>query len=85
MRSEKEVRSLFKKMLTVMSDGEKVIDEERLGSHAQIVMQGLGAAVESLDDSVYLTNILIVMGIRHKTYGVKPYMFQVSVIPRHKP
>lgn len=60
------------------ADGELVLDEERLRAHSRIVMDGLGAAVESLEDSVILTNILIVMGERHAGYNVRPEMVSVS-------
>lgn len=60
------------------ADGETVLDEEKLRTHSRIVMDGLGAAVESLEDSVILTNILILMGERHAAYQVRPEMVGVS-------
>ena len=43
-------------------------------------MEGLGAAVESLEDSIYLTNLLIAMGERHYGYRVKADMLVVRFV-----
>lgn len=59
-------------------DGNMMFDERKLNRHATIVMQGLGAAVESLEDSIFLTNILIAMGRKHAQYHVKAEMVPVS-------
>lgn len=74
----KDLKRLFQNMTHTEADGELVLDEERLRAHSRIVMDGLGAAVESLEDSVILTNILIVMGERHAGYNVRPEMVSVS-------
>lgn len=74
----KDLKRLFQNMTRTEADGELVLDEERLRAHSRIVMDGLGAAVESLEDSVILTNILIVMGERHAGYNVRPEMVSVS-------
>lgn len=70
----KDLKRLFQNMTHTEADGDLVLDEERLRAHSRIVMDGLGAAVESLEDSVILTNILIVMGERHAGYHVRPEM-----------
>nr|QQO51933.1 globin Sp_gb [Platynereis dumerilii] len=46
------------------------MSEERLGRHVTIVMQALGAAVASLDDSRYLTSVLQNLGEMHTNYRV---------------
>ncbi|KAK6182159.1 hypothetical protein SNE40_009903 [Patella caerulea] len=71
---QKDLQKLFKKLLLPSETASYFFDEVKLQSHAMIVMQGLGAAVESLDDSVYLTNILLTMGERHSRYNVQPEM-----------
>jgi hypothetical protein len=75
----KDLKNLFHSLTRVEADGEVVLDEEKLRTHSRIVMDGLGAAVESLEDSVILTNILILMGERHATYNVQPEMVSVSI------
>ncbi|KAL5008329.1 hypothetical protein ScPMuIL_014229 [Solemya velum] len=58
----------------VKTESGEEIDPEKLRTHGTVVMQGLGAAVESLDDSVFLSNILIAVGDRHAKYNVNPEM-----------
>ncbi|KAK3604701.1 hypothetical protein CHS0354_008263 [Potamilus streckersoni] len=71
-----EVKKLFHIFLTQESSGEYVIDEGKLRTHARIVMEALGAAVECLDDSDQLTFILISAGQRHANYDVQSNMVQ---------
>ncbi|XP_061194669.1 neuroglobin-like [Saccostrea echinata] len=70
----KDLKKLFQNLTRLEADGEVVLDDEKLQTHSRIVMDGLGAAVESLEDSVILTNILILMGERHAGYHVRPEM-----------
>nr|XP_022328708.1 cytoglobin-2-like [Crassostrea virginica] len=70
----RDLKRLFHNVTRQEADGETVLDEEKLRTHSRIVMDGLGAAVESLEDSVILTNILILMGERHAAYQVRPEM-----------
>lgn len=64
----------------MMEDGEElVVDEDKLRNHGNIVMEGLGAAVESLEDSVFLSNVLVSMGESHASHNVKPEMVIVSI------
>jgi hypothetical protein len=58
------------------------VDEEKLRNHGNIVMEGLGAAVESLDDSVFLSNVLVSMGASHVSHNVKPEMVIVSIFTK---
>jgi hypothetical protein len=51
-------------------------------NHGNIVMEGLGAAVESLDDSVFLSNVLVSMGASHASHNVKPEMVIVSIFTK---
>ena len=73
---------LFSNIMRTDADfGNEVnVNEDKLVKHSSIVMESLGAAVESLDDSLFLTNVLLTIGERHANYGVKPHMFQVSRI-----
>ncbi|XP_069117944.1 neuroglobin-like [Argopecten irradians] len=68
------LKKLFYKLMKSDNPDKLEFDQEKLKTHATIVMQGLGAAVESLEDSVFLTNVLIAMGERHATYNVKSEM-----------
>lgn len=54
------------------------IDKEMLQKHAVTVMEGLGAAVESLEDSDFLNSVLISMGQTHVKRQVKPQMLKVK-------
>lgn len=54
------------------------MDRDRLETHALTVMEGLGAAVESLDDTEFLNNVLFAIGQSHVKRKIKPYMLQVS-------
>lgn len=54
------------------------IDKEMLQKHAVTVMEGLGAAVESLEDSDFLNSVLISMGQTHVKRQVKPQMLKVN-------
>ncbi|ESO96466.1 hypothetical protein LOTGIDRAFT_159879 [Lottia gigantea] len=74
---QKDLQKLFRKLLLPSETADYFFDEVKLQSHAMIVMQGLGAAVESLDDSVYLTNILLTMGEKHSQYNVQPEMISL--------
>ena len=47
--------------------------------HVKIIMQALGTAVECLEDSSQLTELLVGIGERHAMYGVKPYMVPVML------
>ena len=54
------------------------IDKDMLQKHAVSVMEGLGAAVESLDESGFLNNVLISIGQTHVKRHIKPQMLKVS-------
>lgn len=47
--------------------------------HALTVMEGLGAAVETLQDSQLLNAVLIALGQTHDKRNIKPWMLTVSV------
>ena len=55
-----------------------VIDDTQLKKHALIVMEALGSAVESLDDSIFLSNILVAIGQQHCKHNVSSTMIGVS-------
>ncbi|KAJ8297910.1 hypothetical protein KUTeg_024441 [Tegillarca granosa] len=65
---------LFERLMSAKSDGPVNFHYDRLSTHATIVMESLGAAVECLGDSKNSTNLLINMGKRHAKYNVHPDM-----------
>ena len=54
------------------------IDKEMLQRHAVTVLEGLGAAVESLEESDFLNSVLISIGQTHVQRHVKPNMLRVG-------
>ena len=66
--------------MTQNSDGKWVFSDTLVKCHIKIIMQALGTAVESLDDSTQLTELLIGIGERHAMHGVKPYMVPVMYL-----
>ena len=76
------MKGLFPKIVKMNNDNklEWDIDREMLQKHAVTVMEGLGAAVESLDESDFLNSVLISIGQTHIQRQVKPYMLKVSII-----
>ncbi|KAH9492894.1 hypothetical protein Btru_032566 [Bulinus truncatus] len=52
------------------------VDKDMLQRHAVTVMEGLGAAVESLDDSDFLNSVLVSIGQTHIKRNVKPQMLR---------
>lgn len=79
-----EFKKLFTEQMTV-EDNDLLVDEEKLRHHGNIVMEGLGAAVESLDDSVFLSNVLVTMGESHARHNVKPEMVIVRLFKKYLP
>ena len=75
------MRSLFPKVFQINSDNQLEIDIDRdlLKKHAAIVMEGLGAVVEIMDDSDFLNNVLISIGQTHYHRHVRPSMLKVSI------
>lgn len=73
------MKSLFPKIVQMNQDNklECNIDREMLQRHAVTVLQGLGAAVENLDDSHFLNPVLISIGQTHVHRDVKPQMLKV--------
>lgn len=73
-----ELCRLFRKFMTLRDDGTYDWDMEGLQRHALLVMQGLEAAVENLDDSRVLADILYELGRKHARFNVHEDMFDVS-------
>ena len=73
------MKTIFPKIVQMNKDNmlESKVDREMLQRHAVTVMEGLGAAVESLDDSRYLNTVLISIGQTHVQRNVKPAMLKV--------
>ena len=63
--------------LNEVSQLEMDVDRDMLQRHAVTVMEGLGAAVESLEDSDFLNSVLISIGQTHVRRNVKPQMLKV--------
>ncbi|KAK3604697.1 hypothetical protein CHS0354_008255 [Potamilus streckersoni] len=75
---EPELKTLFPKIIQMNNENklEWEIDKEMLQKHAVTVMEGLGAAVESLHDSDFLNSVLISIGQTHIKRHVKPSMLR---------
>ena len=73
------MKSFFPKIVRMNNDNELEwdVDREKLQKHAQRVMEGLGAAVESLDDSDFLNRVLISVGQTHSHRQIKAHMLKV--------
>lgn len=75
---EKDLKKLFRRLMSQTESGEFIFDSVRLERHATLVMKNLGQAVENLDDSSYFSEMLTSLGEKHATYNVKPEMLPVS-------
>ena len=77
--TEPDLKRLFPKIvrLNEVSQLEMDVDRDMLQRHAVTVMEGLGAAVESLEDSDFLNSVLISIGQTHVRRNVKPQMLKV--------
>ena len=75
-----DFKKFFKRLMTQKESGEYDLDWNKLGNHANIVMNALDNAVDSLDDSSFLSKGLVDLGGRHATYKVKPEMVPVSEV-----
>lgn len=71
------MKKLFKRLLSNSESGNFIFDDDRLRGHARIVMNSLGAAVDSLDDSSSLSGMLVALGEKHAAYNVKGEMISV--------
>ena len=73
------MKTFFPKIVRMNNDNqlEWDVDREKLQKHAKSVMQGLGSAVESLDDSDFLNSVLISVGLTHFHRQVTPQMPKV--------
>lgn len=76
------MKSVFPKIVQMNQDNklECNIDRDMLQKHAVTVLEGLGAAVECLDDSHFLNSVLISLGQTHVHRQVKPQMLKVWLI-----
>nr|KAG5714473.1 hypothetical protein BaRGS_006919 [Batillaria attramentaria] len=81
--TEPDLKRLFPKIvrLNEVSQLEMDVDRDMLQRHAVTVMEGLGAAVESLEDSDFLNSVLVSIGQTHVRRNVKPQMLK-GRIPR---
>ena len=55
-----------------------MLDDILLKKHANVVMEALGASVECLEDSIFLSNVLVALGQIHAVYRVEPQLLPVS-------
>ncbi|KAK3092881.1 hypothetical protein FSP39_008346 [Pinctada imbricata] len=76
--TEPGLKSLFPKIVQMNSENqlEWDIDKDMLQKHAVTVMEGLGAAVESLEESDFLNSVLVSIGQTHIKRQVKPQMLK---------
>ncbi|KAL4237215.1 hypothetical protein ACF0H5_001934 [Mactra antiquata] len=76
--TEPSMKSVFPKIVQMNQDNklESNIDRDMLQKHAVTVLEGLGAAVECLDDSHFLNGVLISLGQTHVQRQVKPHMLK---------
>ncbi|KAK7507109.1 hypothetical protein BaRGS_00001960 [Batillaria attramentaria] len=76
--TEPDLKRLFPKIvrLNEVSQLEMDVDRDMLQRHAVTVMEGLGAAVESLEDSDFLNSVLVSIGQTHVRRNVKPQMLK---------
>ncbi|XP_041351044.1 neuroglobin-like [Gigantopelta aegis] len=75
---EPDLKSLFPKIVR-MNDSSQLewyMDKEMLQKHAVTVLEALGAAVESLEDSDFLNSVLISVGQTHFKRSIKPHMLK---------
>ena len=70
---------LFPKIIRLneVSQLEWYVDRDMLQKHAVTVMEGLGAAVESLQDSHFLNGVLMALGQTHVRRNIKPAVLKV--------
>ena len=78
--TEPDMKALFPKIVQINNENklEWAIDREMLRKHAVTAMEGLGAAVESLDDCDFLNGVLISIGQAHFHRNVRPSMLKVG-------
>nr|KAG5714474.1 hypothetical protein BaRGS_006920 [Batillaria attramentaria] len=76
--TEPDLKMLFPKIIRLneVSQLEYYVDRDMLQRHAVTVMEGLGAAVESLEDSHFLNSVLIALGQTHAKRNMKPTMLK---------
>ncbi|XP_059162201.1 neuroglobin-like [Physella acuta] len=77
-QTEPDLKRLFPKIVQMNEKNELEwdVDKDMLQRHAVTVMEGLGAAVESLDDSDFLNSVLVSIGQTHVKRSVKPQMLR---------
>ncbi|CAL1526879.1 unnamed protein product [Lymnaea stagnalis] len=76
--TEPDLKMLFPKMIRMNESNqlEWDVDRDMLQKHAVTVMEGLGAAVETLHDSQLLNAVLIALGQTHDKRNIKPCMLK---------
>ena len=81
--TDKDLKTLFIRLSKphhqpAACSGDIMLDEFLLKKHSNVVMESLGAAVECLEDSVFLSNVLVALGQIHAAYRVRPQLLPVS-------
>ncbi|XP_005099823.1 neuroglobin [Aplysia californica] len=71
---EKDLKKLFRRLMSQTESGEFIFDTIRLEHHATLVMKNLGQAVDNLDDSEVFSEMLVLLGEKHSSYNVRPAM-----------
>lgn len=80
--TRQEIKMYFPKIVRISESNqlEWDIDRNMLQQHGLTVMQGIGAAVENLDDSRFLNGVLFTIGQSHVNRHIKPNMLKVSSV-----
>ncbi len=75
---EKDLRKMFRRLMTQSESGDLIFDTIRLEHHATLVMKSIGQAVDAVEDAKAFTEMLYGLGEKHTSYNVKPEMLPVS-------
>ncbi|GAB1607487.1 cytoglobin-1-like [Argonauta hians] len=76
--TDEELKMYFPKIIRISESNELEwdVDQEMLEKHGLTVMRGLEAAVDSLEDSKFLNNVLSRIGEAHIYKNIKPHMLK---------
>ena len=79
-QTDRDLKSLFVNLAKCNHSSQEdiTLDDYLLKKHANVVMEALGAAVECLEDSIFLSNVLVALGQIHAAYRVRPQYLPVS-------
>lgn len=81
LQTERDLNGLFAGLSKSQNGdyyGNVEFDDILVTKHASVVMETLASAVECLEDTVYLTGVLVALGEIHAMYRVRPQHLAVS-------